>query len=177
MTATLVLDNTVLSHFARANHLQTLAELTSNFRCVTTDEVIIEVNNGVKLHAALAAIATLPWLEVRSIDNIAELASFAKFKGILGGGPFKNNGECAVLAWAKNNNATAIIDDSAASNLAREEGIVCHGTIWLVINAFKRQLLSRSEAESLINQLAENQRLPTDGAGLFVWAYQNGLLP
>ena len=100
------------------------------------------------------------------------------YKRQLGGSPQQHLGECAVLAYAKNYGGTAIIDDSAAVEIATSESITVRGTLWLIISGFKSGLLPREAAEALIDQLAEtDMRLPCDGAGLFAWAYREGLLP
>ncbi len=178
MTQTLVFDNTALSHFARANQLGTLGTLCEGFRCVTVQQVITEIFDGIAQHAALGTIPILPWLEIRELVEIDDLVAFARYKGELGGGPTKNNGEAGVLAWASRHGGTALIDEAAATRIGLRDGIDVRGTLWLVTNAYKQKLLTRPEAENIVDQLAATtMRLPTDGAQLFAWAYAEGLLP
>ena len=72
----------------------------------------------------------------------------------------------------------AIIDECAASRFAQRDGIVAHGSQWLVVEGVRRCKLERSAAERLVDELrATDMRLPTDGRGLFAWAYGQRLLP
>ena len=86
-------------------------------------------------------------------------------------------GEAAVLGYVKQFRGTAIIDDSAAVEIARLEGIAVRQTLALVVHAFKAAILDRRAAEVLVDELASTEmRLPGDGRGLFAWGYEQGLL-
>jgi len=57
-------------------------------------------------------------------------------------------------------------------------GILVRGSLWLVVQGVRQGELNRSAAESLADELrATDMRLPTDGRGLFAWAYEQGILP
>jgi len=104
--------------------------------------------------------------------------AFARYKAELGGGIERNNGEAAVLAWARVHGGTALIDERAATRIARRDNIDVHGTMWLIVNGLRAGKLDRSAAVKMVDQLAAtDMALPTDGAGLINWAYQEGLLP
>lgn len=174
----LVLDNTPLSHFARAGSLPVLESLTAGFRCVTPAEVIKELRSGVGLHPALAAAVNLPWVTIVELLEVHEVVAFARYKAELGGGVEHNNGEAAVLAWASVHGGTAIIDERAGTRAARRDLVEVHGTMWLITNALRDGKLTRSAATRMVDQLAAtDMALPTDGAGLVAWAYEEGLLP
>ena len=103
---------------------------------------------------------------------------FARYKTEFGGGPDRNTGEAADLAWASVHDAIAIIDEIVATRAARRDGIEVHGTLRLLVSGVRFGVLTRSEAESIVDELAAtDMRLPVDGAGLFDWAYDEGLLP
>ncbi len=126
----------------------------------------------------LADVLTANWLEPVELSDVRELAAFARYKTQLGGGPKTNTGEAAVLAWAKVHGGVAIIDERAASRLAQRDGIVAHGSLWLVAQGVRSGELERSAAETLVDELrATDMRLPTDGKGLFAWAHEQELLP
>ena len=126
----------------------------------------------------LADVLTANWLEPVQLSGVHELSTFARYKTQLGGGPKTNTGEAAVLAWAKVHGGVAIIDERAASRLAQQDGIVTRGSLWLVTQGVRRGKLERFTAETLVDELrASDMRLPTDGRGLFTWAYEQGLLP
>ncbi len=174
----LVFDNTVLSHFARAGQLEALQHLAAAHRCVTPAEVMREVVAGLADHPALATAMNLPWVEIVELVEIQEIVAFARYKAELGGGPDRNNGEAAVLAWASVNQGIAIIDERAGTRAARRDGIDVHGTLWLIANGFKEGRPDRVVAERMVDELAATEmKLPVDGAGFFTWAYTEGLLP
>lgn len=174
----LVLDNTVLSHFARANELEVLEQLVDGARCVVPAQVSLELVAGIAQYRALGKIVGLQWLDVVELTEIQEIVAFARYKAEFGGGVDRNNGEAAVLAWAAVNGGTAIIDERVATRAAQRDAIEVHGTLWLITNGVRLNLLDRSSAERMVDQLAAtDMKLPTDGAGLFDWAFNLGLLP
>jgi len=176
--STLVFDNTPLSHFARAGALPVLESITAGFRCLSPAEVVQELIRGATKHAALAAAVSLPWLDIVELTDIEEIIAFARFKAELGGGLERNNGEAAVLAWARVHGGTAIIDERAGTRAARRDHIDVHGTLWLIANAIRSSKLSQVDAIKMTDQIAAtDMALPTDGAGFLAWAYEQGLLP
>lgn len=174
----LVFDNTPLSHFARAGALPVLESITAGYRCIAPAEVIQEIIAGISQHPALAGAVSLPWIEVAELSEIDEIVAFARYKGELGGGVARNNGEAAVLAWASVHGGTAIIDERAGTRAAHRDHIAVHGTLWLITNAIRDGKLSEPAAAAMVDQLAAtDMALPTGGADLLRWAYEEGLLP
>jgi predicted nucleic acid-binding protein len=174
----LVFDNTPLSHFARAGRLGALEKVVAPYRCVTPAEVTNEIHDGIAEHPSLAKVLSAPWLEDVELSEIEEVVAFARYKAELGGGPDKNRGEAAVLAWASVHGDIAIIDERAGTRMAQRDGIAVHGTLWLVANGVRSERLTRSEATRIVNELAAtDMALPVDGPGFFAWAYEQGLLP
>ncbi len=174
----LVLDNSVLSHFARAGQLAALRELVASHRCVTPAEVHRELIAGIDEHPALGRAASLDWVEVVDLIEVEEVIAFARYKAEFGGGPDRNNGEAAVLAWASVHGGIAIVDERPATRAARRDGLEVHGTLWLIVNGVREDKLSREAAESIVDDLvATEMKLPVDGSGFFAWAFAEGLLP
>lgn len=124
----LVLDNTVLSHFARAGQLDALRSLVASFRCVTPAQVSKELVAGIAEHPALARAVHLEWVEVVEVVEVEEVVAFARCKAEFGGGQDRNNGEAAILAWASIHGAVAIVDERPATRAARRDGVEVHGT-------------------------------------------------
>lgn len=173
----LVFDATVVSHFARAGHLESLHRITSGSRCVMPAEVMKELLAGAPEYPALARVVTADWIEVVDVEDVQEIVQFARYKSEFGGGSDRNIGEAAVLAWAASHMATAIVDDAVASRAARRDGIDVHGTLWLLVIGIRSGVLDRGEAERIVDDLAATEmRLPVDGPGLFAWAYEEGWL-
>lgn len=174
----LVFDNTPLSHFARAGVLPVLRDLTQRFRCVVPSAVLAELLNGAALHPSLTNAVALPWLATVELLEITEVVAFARYKAELGGGVERNNGEAAVLAWTSVHGGTALIDERAATRIARRDDIDVHGTIWLIVNGIRDGRMDRAAAARMVDQLlATDMALPTDGAGVLAWAEEQGLLP
>jgi predicted nucleic acid-binding protein len=175
----LVFDSTALSHFARAGRLQELPAVAGTDSCFVPVAVLTELTRGAVEHPALGTVSTQAWLSAVECDELNELVAFARYKRELGGGPQRNNGEAAVLAWVSVNGGTAIIDEYVARSIADREGISAHGSLWLVIRGFKTKVLDRATAENIVDDLITSEmRLPVaSGADLFAWAYTEGLFP
>jgi predicted nucleic acid-binding protein len=175
----IVFDTTALSHFSRANRLDDLKEITSDDECVLLAEVMSELIKGAPSYPSLGSISSESWLQPADIDDISELTAFAAYKGELGGGPVRNNGEAAVLAWVSVNGGTASIDEEVGRSIGKRDGLQVHGSLWLVIRSFKRNVLDRATAESIVDDLiGTDMRLPvSSGSDLFAWAYSAELLP
>ncbi len=62
---TLVLDSTVLSHFARAGQLAALQRLVASYWCVVPAEVNAELLSGMGEHPALTKAVGLAWVRGR----------------------------------------------------------------------------------------------------------------
>ncbi len=142
------------------------------------DEVAAELHAGSNAYPSLLQALGLNWVSTVTLATMPEITAYALYKGEFGGGPDRNNGEAAVLAWARVNQGTAIIDERVATRAAKRDGIPVHGTLWLVVNAFRAGDLTRADAEAMTDELVStDMKLPVDGAGLFAWAYEEGLLP
>lgn len=174
----IVFDTTALSHFARAGRLNELKALTAGDDCILLGEVRAELVKGVTDYPLLGAVSADSWLQQVELE-LKELAAFASYKGELGGGPEKNNGEAAVLAWVGVNGGIAIIDEEVGRNIGLRDGMQVHGSLWLVIRGLRNSVLDRATAEGIVDDLiSTGMRLPvTTGADLFAWAYSTGLLP
>jgi predicted nucleic acid-binding protein len=177
--SSLVFDSTALSHFAQARRLAELEEITASDECIAPSQVLDELARAVAAYPVLGAVSAMDWLHRVEIDEFDEVAAFARYKGELGGGPERNNGEAAVLAWVRVHGGIAIIDEAAARSIADRESIPLQGSLWLIIRGYRSSVLERPAAERLVDDLiGTGMWLPViSGAGLFAWAYQQGLLP
>jgi predicted nucleic acid-binding protein len=74
----------------------------------------------------------------------------------------------------------AILDDRAAVEQARLLRVTCHGTLGIVIEAYKRGILvDRQRTAGVVDDLiSTGMYLPLEsGESLLAWAYKEGLLP
>jgi predicted nucleic acid-binding protein len=175
----LVLDTTALSHFARAARMNELQAAVADDEPVLLAEVAAELIRGIPGYLSIGTATEGAWLKQVELEELPELAAFARFKGELGGGPDRNNGEAAVLAWVSVNGGIAIIDEVVARTIGRREGLQVHGSLWLLIRSFKNGVFDRATVEGILDDLiATGMRLPvTTGPALFAWAYEAGILP
>jgi predicted nucleic acid-binding protein len=176
---TFVFDNTALNHFAKAERLTELREIVDGHQCVAPAEVFDELVRAVAEYPALGTIYAQDWITSIELSELEEISAFARYKGELGGGPDKNVGEAAVLAWVSVNGGIAIIDEGAATSIGERDGLAVCGSLWLIIQGYKKEKLDRSTAEGIVDDLINTGMwLPVEsGAALFAWAYEEGLLP
>jgi predicted nucleic acid-binding protein len=176
---TLVFDNTSPNHFAKAGRLPELEAIVEGYQCIAPAEVFSELAKAAAEYPALGAIPAQGWLEPVDLDEIEEIVAFAKYKHELGGGPDRNVGESAVLAWVSVNGGIAIIDEAAATSIGDRDGLTVCGSLWLIIQGCKEGKIDRPTAEEIVDDLIESGMwLPlASGAALFAWAYEQGLLP
>jgi predicted nucleic acid-binding protein len=175
----LVLDTTALSHFARANRVDELRKAVADDEPVLLAEVAAELARGIADYPSLEDAVSGDWLKRVGLEELLELAAFARYKGELGGGLERNNGEAAVLAWVTVNGGVAIIDEVVARVIGAREGLQVHGSLWLLIRSFRTGTFDRATVEAIVDDLiATGMRLPVStGADLFTWAYETGILP
>lgn len=175
----LVFDTTALSHFAHAGRMNELQAAVAGDEPVLLAEVAAELVRGIPDHPLLGTAAAGAWLKQVELEELPELVAFARFKGELGGGPDRNNGEAAVLAWVSVNGGIAIIDEVVARAIGGREGLQVHGSLWLLIRSFKDGVFDRAMVEGIVDDLiATGMRLPVaTGPTLFAWAYEAGILP
>lgn len=175
----LVLDTTVLSHFARADRTDELRMAVTGDEPILLAEVAAELARGITGYPSLGSAVSEGWLKSVELEELPELAAFARYKGELGGGPERNNGEAAVLAWVTINGGIAIIDEVVARAIGAREGLQVHGSLWLLIRSFRDGTFDRATIEAIVDDLIfTGMRLPVNtGADLFTWAYETGILP
>jgi predicted nucleic acid-binding protein len=175
----LVFDTSALSHFARAGRMKELQAAVAGDEPILLAEVAAELVRGIPGHPSLGTAAEGGWLKQVELEELPELAAFARYKGELGGGPDRNNGEAAVLAWVSLNGGIAIIDEVVARAIGRRERLQVHGSLWLLIRSFRTRVFTRATVEAIVDDLiATGMGLPVStGAALFAWAYEAGILP
>jgi predicted nucleic acid-binding protein len=169
--AVLVFDASPLSHFARANELDTLRVLVAGFECVTTKAVRSEMRRGAEHYPALDAAVRLDWVATVPCDDLDELYLFGQYMNRLGNLE-RNAGEASVLAWAEAHGAAAYVDDQVACNVGRSRGVRVHRTLHLIVGAVRAALMSEQQAQALVNSLVDSDaRFPQAARqDLFGWA-------
>lgn len=172
----LIFDTGPLSHFARSEWLGVLKAMTASNTIVIPDMVEDELRRGAIKEARLRAVLEAPWIERVELRSIDELHWFAKFSErlVVKG---RNLGETAVLAYAKANLVTAVLDDGAARKAARDYDIALRPTLSLLCEAVRQGLLTVKLVSALADDLIATQyHLPFPPGGFERWAGDLGML-
>lgn len=175
--STLAFDASPLAHFARAGRLGTLERLVERHRNVTTRAVLDELRRGEHVHPELTEVRTATWLAEERTDDLRVLGVLAVLVPLLGAGD-RNMGEVTVMAWCRVHDGVAILDDKAARNVARREGITYKGSLALVAEGMRTGALTDRAATEVVDDLLDTgARLPSPVRGRFgEWARDEGLL-
>jgi predicted nucleic acid-binding protein len=174
--ATLVLDATCLSHFARADRLDVLGELLIGRGPHTTHVVREEIRTGLSVHPALADVLALDWLGVTVLDTLDQISRFVMWAQRVGAGQ-RHLGEASVLAVAEECHAVAIVDDRDATRVGRTYGVEVHGSVWLLASARQQGKLTEVGASNLVDALiTTGMWLPCTGPEFSGYARTAGLL-
>ena len=100
------------------------------------------------------------WLTVDRSDDLPVLMRTARYEGRLAANG-RNRGECAVLALTAVRGWTAVVDDSEARKIAREDNIRHKTTAALLLQAISEELMTRESCAVIIDALLRTQyRLP-----------------
>ena len=147
-----LLDNTVLSNFARVDRYNLVMDLWPS--CATTLEAWQEFQAGV-------IIGKLPknvWKGLSLIELTAdERESSNGLSNILG------LGERTCIAAAKHRHGLFMTDDRKARQVALELGIKITGTLGILVVAVERRKITLEEANRLLAAMIENgYRSPVD---------------
>jgi predicted nucleic acid-binding protein len=172
----LVFDTTCLSHFARADRLDVLADLLTGFESFVPHVVREEIRDGATRYPELRQVLSVEWLRIVPLDSLERLKRFTVWTSRVSAGT-RNLGEASVLAIAEELDAVAVIDERNATAVGRSYGIEVHGTIWLLAAACRDGKLTDVGASNLVDTLAATgMRLPCAGADFLRYANANGLL-
>jgi predicted nucleic acid-binding protein len=174
-----VTDTSVYTHLWRAGHADLLRDLAPGGVLLVPDDVDTEIQAGQINYAGIGDVASTPWAKLTVLTE-EEVGTQLLIKAAMGGGPTEHLGESAVIACAKHRQLTALLDERRAIAQATQRGVASHDTLWLVIEAYTTVFnFDRSRTVRVVDDLiATDMYLPIDsGESLFLWAYEEGLLP
>ncbi|HVQ92605.1 MAG TPA: hypothetical protein VMU51_16340 [Mycobacteriales bacterium] len=168
-------DTSPLCHFAQQNWLGLLKAVVGERTAVVPDVVSDELRAGAGRDSRLDAVLAATWIEHRELRTVEEVTAFARFAELLVAKD-RNRGEAAVLALAATTGGVAVIDDSAARQAARRNGVALRPTLALLCDAIRADLLTvRLVAAIADDLLASSYRLPFPPGGFEKWATEHGL--
>ncbi len=174
--ASLGLDSSVLSPFARAGRLEELARLTAPYQCVITEEIREELRRGQLVYPAIADAIALPWILLAPTDAPEVLAIFGSYLRALGSSG-RNRGEASILAWAELTKQPVLIDDDAAVQAGRRRSVRVLRSLSLVATGLARGTLGEESAQTLVDELRRlgGARFPPECSNFVAWAERQGL--
>ena len=140
-----------LIHLAKANALYLLKALYPTI--IIPHEVKIEVIDRGKEGGAADALQIEDavkdgWIKAKEIPLNGEFLKAAKTAGL-------QTAEAAVIQYAYQNQAVALLDDEPARAFAKTLGIPIRGTLGILLEAVEAGQVSRGEALEVLDRLSE----------------------
>ena len=141
-----VADNTVLSNFALIGREDILAKLFEN-TFFTTEEVLEELKLGEQRN--VLPKRDWQWIRVLKIEVSQEEFLFRLFAEMLG------KGESSCLSIAISRDLKVLTDDKDARKLAQRREVPVSGTIGVLVEAIREELLSIEEGNTMLSDMIE----------------------
>ncbi len=146
-----VSDSSPLIYLAKINRLGLLKQLFGKLLIPQT--VFVEVVENGKQDGFSDAFAVEEAVKQKWIA--VQRAAFSK--NLLRIAPELGDGEAEALSLALNSKARLVLmDEAAARTVARSFGLNVRGTVFVIISAFKKKLLTRKEAKKSLKELLES---------------------
>lgn len=149
----LVLNASPVIYLCKAGIAGKLRGLKPSFRLVTSEQVYEEVylkgiEKGVSEASALRELFNEGIIEVESPPRggSKKVKELSKSAGI-------HAGEASVISQALALNATAIIDDKRAREVARVLGVRLSGTPGLIIELVRQRIISKDDAKRALEKM------------------------
>ena len=141
-----VADNTVLSNFALIGREDILAKLFKD-TLFTTEEVLKELKRGEQRN--VLPKRDWQWIGVLKVESSKEEFLFRLFAGSLG------KGESSCLSIAISRDLKVLTDDKDARKLAQRREVPVSGTIGVLVEAVREELLSTEEGNTMLSEMIE----------------------
>lgn len=140
---TALLDNTVLSNFARIGKTH-LLEMAFDGAASTTEQAMTEFQNGIA--TGKLPETDLSWLAVLSLQE-KERSVYQKLRSRL------DAGEAACLAWAYGRKSIVFTDDRDARETASQMQIPVSGTLGVLLRLIDLRVLTLVQADAILNEM------------------------
>lgn len=141
-----VADNTVISNFALIRREDILAKLFKD-TLFTTEEVLEELKQGEQRN--VLPKRDWQWIRVLKIEASQEEFLFRLFAEMLG------KGESSCLSIAISRDLKVLTDDKDARKLAQRREVPVSGTIGVLVEAVREELLSIEEGNTMLSEMIE----------------------
>ena len=171
----IVVDTGPLSHLAKAGWLSVLRYAANGSDVIITEGVKAELTDGLHKHAHLQQVLDAQWICTKRLTSDREHDAFKVMAERLVVGT-RNVGEAEVLAYAKEHDAVAVVDDGAGRKAARDHGVTVKGTLAVLCDEVRAGRLTVEMVSELADHLIETDyRLPFAPGGFKEWAGREGL--
>lgn len=162
-------NTTVVSNFAAVGRLDLLKQVHGRLYIPNEvyEEILDGLEEGYKFYNAIEGriypLAETGWLELVSLIHDEEIRIFQSLPRRL------HHGEAACLAIAQHRTWAFLTDDKLARRLARSRGIIISGTLGVLTQAVRRQLLTVNQVDNLLgDMIARGYRSPFDSLKPFL---------
>jgi predicted nucleic acid-binding protein len=162
-------NTTVISNFAAVGRLDLLKQVHG--RLYLPNQVYEEILDGLEegyvfysaMEGQIYPLAETGWMELVSMIHDEELRIFQSLPRRL------HHGEAACLAIAQHRTWALLTDDKLARKLALSRGVVVSGTLGVLTQAARRQLLTADQVDKVLgDMLARGYRSPFDSLKPFL---------
>jgi predicted nucleic acid-binding protein len=146
-------NTTVISNFAAVGRLDLLKRVHGRLHLPNEvyEEILDGLEEGYGFYAAIEGqiypFAEEGWMELVSMRDEEEFRLFQSLPRRL------HHGEASCLAIAQHRKWAFLSDDKLARKSARSLGIVVSGTLGVLAQAVKRQLVTVEEADKLLGEM------------------------
>ncbi|AEA46383.1 DNA-binding protein [Archaeoglobus veneficus] len=136
-----LVDNTVLSNFAKVNRLDLLRRTLE--KVYVTEQVLEEFKFGA-MRGVLPVVS--PDFEVLKLEG-EEIELYNSLRVKLG------KGEASCLAIAKNRNMKFLTDDSDARKVANILGVPVSGIVGVLVRCIEKSVISKEEGNQILKEM------------------------
>jgi predicted nucleic acid-binding protein len=162
-------NTTVVSNFAAVGRLDLLKQVHGRLYMPNQvyEEILDGLEEGYEFYTAIEGqinpLADTGWMELVSMSHDEEIRIFQALPRRL------HHGEAACLAIAQHRTWAFLTDDKLARRFARSWGIVVSGTLGVLTQAARRQLLTADQVDKLLgDMIARGYRSPFDSLKPFL---------
>lgn len=150
-----IANTTVISNLATVGRLDLLRDLLGKVY-ISTD-VYAEIQDGLAegcdfyagIGSLIYPLTPSGWLCLTALSSDDELRVFGRLPTAL------HRGEASCLAIAEQRGRAFLTDDARARKVAQERNIITSGTLGVLVQAIKTELLPLDEANSLLERMIQ----------------------
>ena len=143
----IISNSTPILHLGKVGHLDLLRKCFSKISI--PEEVFLEISafpeslEAILLHQALAE----KWIEMEKVSLAPELELFSGL----------DIGELKAISLALKKRKPLLIDDKAGKQVAILFHVEAHGTLFVILEAYRQKCINRNQAIEIVNTMMRNE--------------------